>query len=239
MKGKHNQPCIGPCLSGKEAIVHPIYLRNIGPFEEPYCSTLEWINEDGQKLIHDTCKEPTDITKIDKRDLTISYAIPNFGFDCKEFLKNYYDLYSFESVLEWISQDHNSIYTKLRIVNCSWGAFFNGDEIINDQLIEFYIHVIKKIWIKELYSNIFEYISVDKNNIYIKKNSDKIKDHKIEKINFIIEKFNNRSFIYNTLKSYIDTNKSRWKNIKNYNNELKQYYIDCVINKIKITLPKK
>lgn len=244
MKGNHNQPCVGPCILGKDITVHPVYLRNMGPFDEPYCSTLEWTNDEGTKIYYDTCSKPIDASKLDKRDLIISYGIPNFGFDCKEFLRHYYNLYSFESILEWLTQENNNIYTKLRIINCGWSAFVGHDdeqnqEIINDQLIEFYMNIIKKIWIKEIYSNIFQYVSVDKNNIYFKKNNDTSKDHKIEKINFIMEKFNNRSFIYNILKSYIDTNKSKWKNIKNHNNELKKYYIDCIINKIKITLPKK
>ena len=45
--------------------------------------------------------------------------------------------------------------------------------------------------------------------------------HQIEKINFFLEKFNNQSFIYKVLNSYITTNKSNWENIKNHNNELK------------------
>lgn len=213
--------------------------KSMDPLNKPFCPTFSWKDENGKVFYKDTCLEPTDISKIDKRDIALSFAIPNFGFDCKQFLKNYYDLYSFESVLEWLSKENNSIGTQLRIMNCAWSAFINKEQnqnVLNDELIEFYSDIIRKIWIKDIYNHVFEYISVDKNNILLKKNKDVSKYHKIEKINFFLEKFNNKSFIYNVLKSFITTKKSKWDNIKNYNDELKTYYIDYVINKIKITL---
>jgi len=246
MKGINNQQCIGPCLPKDTITIHPIYLYPITDNEHnPFCPTFQWTNNNGDLQIHDICKEEdvTSKSKINKKDMELLYAIPNFGFDCTQFLKNYYDLHSFEGVLDWISSENNSIYTKLRVINCAWEAFGNEKrDIIYDQLIEFYMEVIKKLWINEIYSQVFNYISVDKqNNISFKiddKETNK-KTHKIEKINFFLDKFSNRSIIYNVLKTFSEINKSKWKTIKNYNNELKKYYIDYVLNKIKTTLTKK
>ncbi|ARF09813.1 hypothetical protein Indivirus_3_62 [Indivirus ILV1] len=236
MKGINNQKCIGPCLSGNKNVLHPIYLFNVTN-DTPFCPTFEWFDNDNLQYI-DKCTKETDKKKIDNKDIELLYALPNFGFDCADFIKKYYDLHSFESALEWIYSENNTIATKLRVMNCAW-KLFSTNNSISDQLIDFYIEVINKIWVHELYNSIYNFINVEHRNIFLKKNKDNKKIHKIEKINYILEKFNNRSMIYNILKSFIDNNKSNWDNIENFNNTLKKYYIEYVFNKIKSTLDKK
>ena len=239
VKGLNNQPCIGPCLPKDTVILHPIYLYPITDHDhKPFCPTFEWTNELGKRFSHDTCTAATIPDKINKKDLELLYAIPNFGFDCEQFLKNYYDLYSFESVTEWLYSENNNLNTKLRVMNCAFAAFGNNSYILNDQLIDFYIEIIKKLWINDIYTIIYQYITVTNNNIYFKKNDDNKKDNKIEKINFFLDKFVTRSTIYNVLKNFLEINKSNWKDIKNYNNELKKYYMDHVLNKIKTAIKK-
>lgn len=238
MKGINNQKCIGPCIEGNQFSIHPVFLHPTIR-KEAYCPTLYWLGEDKIKYFSDICKPNADV-KIDTKELMLEYAVPNFGIDNKEFLQKYYDLYSFESVSEWLQNDNNlNIYTKLRVLNCAWIEFGDKENALNDQTINFYIYLIKKEWIKDIYSHIYKYITIDKSKILFKKNKDSYKDYKVEKINFFLEKFNNKSTIYNLLESYINKNKSKWKKITNHNLEIKKYYIDYILEKIKITLAKK
>src|SRR5579883_2408755 len=113
LKGINGQPCIGPCLPKDSVILHPIYLYPITDYNhEPFCPTFEWYdNKNNKRYSHDIFKKPTNKSKIDMKDIELLYALPNFGFDCGQFLKNYYDLYSFEGVSEWLNQ-HNNPNTK-------------------------------------------------------------------------------------------------------------------------------
>jgi hypothetical protein len=241
MKGINNQTCLGSCLPGDKISIHPVYIVPVQDQNyKPYCATLEWTDEKkNNNFMHDICKTENIISKINKKDHMLSFAIPSFGISYKDFLQKYYDLYSFESVSEWLHIENNRIYTKLRVLNCAWILFGTDKNIINDQIIKFYMDLVKKRWIKEIYPYIYNDIHVNKSNISFKKNKDAYGDHKVEKINFFLDKFNDRSTLYNLLQSYINTNKSRWANIEDHNDELKKYYIDYVSNKIKITLSKK
>lgn len=226
IKGINNQPCLGPCYPKGTIVLHPVYLFPITDNEKPFCPTFQWNNNNNnnEKKHHDTC-EKTAVNNKTNKDIELLYAIPNFGFDCAYFLKNYYDIYSFEGALDWLNEN-NSIYTKLRIMDCAFKIY---DHVINDQLVDFYIEVIKKVWIHDIYDSVYNYITVD-NNIYFKKNKSNLdkKTNKIEKINFFLEKFNNKSFVYNMLNSFPKNN-----------SDLKKYYIDYCIKKIESIISKK
>ncbi|AYV76961.1 MAG: hypothetical protein Barrevirus5_20 [Barrevirus sp.] len=249
--GLNGQPCIGPCLPKDSTILHPIYLFPITDHDHnPFCPTLQWLpkeGSDGSRQEHDVCtaeQVKTDKGRFSDKDMELIYGVPNFGFDCAHFLKNYYDIYSFESVIDWLnpnsesSNNNNNMITQLRIVNCAITAFGSKD-ILNDQIIDFYGRIIRKVWIQDIYKVVNSYISIDKsNNIYLgKPNNKDNKDNKIIKVNFIIDKFANRSTIYNVLNQFQERISN--KKINNFNEELKKYYIEYVIDKIKTTLAKK
>lgn len=239
MKGLNNQPCLGPCLPKNTITLHPIYLFPITDKDDnPYCPTLQWTDDKGNRRDHDICEEDK-TNKKNPLNAQLLYAIPNFGFDCGYFLKNYYNINSFEGTLDWLYSENNNLNTKLRVMNCAWEIFGiekDSNININDQLIDFYIEVISKIWIYDIYDIVYNLISVNGKNIYFKKSNDDKKIYKVEKVNFFLDKFGTKSIIYTILQEFVQINKSKWKNIKNYNNELKKYYIDYVVGKIKVIL---
>ena len=124
----------------------------------------------------------------------------------------------------------------MRIIDCAWKIYGSNVDVLNDQLIDFYIMVIKKDWIKYIYPIISKYIYVDENNIYFKKNSDDENSNQIEKINFFFKKIINKQFIYKFLYSYIEMNKSNWDDIKSHSKLMLEYLIDYIISKIKLTI---
>lgn len=238
----NNQQCIGPCYPSNKIVLHPItlnYLTN----KEPFCPTLRWYDErDHQYKNADICLIPSDTTKMDQQQIDLDLIVPTFYFNCEYFLKAYYDIYSFENAIEWISiNNKDPLYTLLRIINCSWRVFGPDIDIMNDQLIEFYSNVIKKNWIKDIYPEISKYIYIDSKNknIFLKEvnNIDEPNQkNQIEKINYFNKKFNTSQVILNLLKIYISENKNDWNKIINHNNLIKIYYKKFVINKIKTTL---
>lgn len=238
---KNNKQCIGPCYEPGTWIIHPITLEYVTNTNHSFCPVNQWEITDpksGKKFNRttDECYVPTHEKDISKKEIEMNILIPKIDFSCIQFLKIYYDIHSFEDSLTWISINYNiPIFTKLRVMNCSLEAFGSNIDIIDDRLVDFYIEVIKKVWIKDIYPYIKNYIFVDNNKIYLKdnKNNELIDDkYVIEKINFFLEKFANKNMIYKFLLKYINKYKHSWNNIESHNNELKKYYKKYIIDKI-------
>lgn len=234
--GLSGQQCIGPCYPANSRVLHPITLE-LQSRHKPFCPTMEWFDE-REKLDRwtDNCLIPDQDKDIDYDQLNIDYVLPTLGINSEIFLKSYYDVYSFESAIDTITINKMPYFTQLRILNCAWKVYGFNNDIINDQLINFYIGLIKKEWIKDIYPLISKYIYVDKKNIYLKENDSDIQLNQIEKINYFIKKFNNQQIIYKMLSSYISENKSNWEDIINHNKNIKIHYIDYIINKIQNTI---
>lgn len=242
----NNQQCLGPCYKQGEYIMHPITLAYITDLKNPFCPTQEWIDKNGNVQSLDTCLVPTDKSQIDDAQIEQSFLSPTFHFNSEYFLKSYYNIYSFESATEYIATNSNPLYTNLRIINCAWKVYGSSIDVLNDQLITFYMSVIKKDWIKDIYPVIEKYIYVDKDNIYLKntksdsdsESSSDLHDekHKVEKINYFNKKFNQPQIIYKMLQTYIIENKSNWKDINDHNRNIENHYINYIRNKIINTL---
>lgn len=238
-KSINNKQCIGPCYNPGQYIMHPITLEYVTDELNPFCPTERWFNpvkKTYQRL--DRCLLPTKKEDMDKMQIELSFVIPTFHFDCEHFLKVYYDIYSFEGAIDWVTENiKNPIYSNLRIMDCAWKIYGSNVDVISNQLIDFYIYVIKKEWIKNIYPLVSKYIYIDSsNNIYLKEQDEPSHIKQVEKINYFIKKFINRQTIYNILYSYIEDNKSNWFEIKNHNNLIEEFTIKLILDKINKTL---
>jgi len=226
--GTHKQQCIGPCFPENTVLINPLTLV-MGEADKPSCSVLPW-NNNGKIEHFDNCDNPID--KKDVEQISLNYVVPIVHFNCEYFLKTYYDIFSFDETIDWIANNNDPVNTKLRVMECSWKLYGLKIDIIDEQIIQFYSHVFKKVWINKFYQKLYKYIYVDGKNIYFKKNNDKINDNKIERMNFLNEQFNTSDIIYSVLTSYLDINKKNWDKIQNHNEAIKKYYIKYIEEKI-------
>ncbi len=250
-KSKHNVQCIGPCYKENEAVLHPITLRYI-THDKSFCPTNEWVYENKltgktDTMYLDECYYAPS-KKGEKEKFEQDYLFPKIDIDCGKFLGTYYDITSFESAMEWISEhDYMPLYTKLRIMECSWKSF-GLDAMIDDQIVNFYIDIIKKHWIKRLMKKVGKYIHVDSadGTIYLKKNGhkrepkdkDKGKSdlYMTEKVNFLVAKLINNNNIYKFLTHYVATNRENWANIVSHHTLLEKTFMSYMVKKIKDTV---
>lgn len=237
-KTRSGETCIGPCYEPGTVIVHPHTLNPMTNRLHPFCPILPTPHViDGVEVIDSigACYVPTQKKDISYKDIQMNIILPQIDFSYTHFLKIYYNIDSFDNALSWITDTRNiSIYTKLRIMECSFFAFGNEIDIIDSRLIQFYIYVIKNIWIRDIYPKIQKYIYIDENDkIYIKESIDTDKSHKVEKINFFVEKFVNEDVVYKILNRYIQKYKDRWNNIRSHNDLLKAEITEYIINKMK------
>jgi hypothetical protein len=235
----NNKQCIGPCYEPGTYIIHPITLSYLTHKNKPFCPTMHWFDEKNKTSMNaDICIIPSSKEDIDRHQIELSFIVPTFSFNCDYFLKTYYDIFSFESALDWISNNQSPLYTQLRIIDCSWKVYGSNVDILNDQLIDLYIYIIKKEWIKNIYPVVEKYIYVDQDKIYFSKNSSTDEYH-VEKINFLIKKITTKQFIYKFLNEYINEYKSVWSDIESHNKTMLNFLINFVVRKIEATISKK
>jgi hypothetical protein len=210
----NNKQCLGPCYKPETKFIHPVYLQNVKndflPVDKPICPTVAYEKKDEltnikRVLTYDTCKIPTHDKDVSTPESLLFFQS---GFTKDIFLSLYYNINSFESALEWINENENiPIETRERIINAALNLYGDNLEYLDDVFVNFYISYIKDKFMNIIYKNINENIGSKDNEILIVKSTNnnlKINDLKIERINYISEKFFN----------YTDTKKFLIKYIK-------------------------
>lgn len=245
---KNEQHCLGPCYEQGTFIYHPITLEYFTRKDKPFCPTNGWtytdpITKKTTNLKHDECINPTENKDTSKEEkINENIFLPRIVFNCKQFLKIYYDINSFDDSLKWIRNSYSPLTTKMRIIDCSWKVWGNApDFVITDVLIDFYLIVIQKNWIKPIYKHIKKYIKVIDNKIqldYPDKLNKNRKQFKNEQINYIIQKLLTNNIIYDILLKYIKMNSNEWSNIDSHNDNILYFMIDYLENRILKTIKK-
>lgn len=240
---KHNKQCLGPCYEPGTWVINPITLQYITDFDEPFCPTNIWEYKDPntgkiRELPSDICYVPTHSKDISKEEIEMNILLPKIDFDTTQFLNIYYEIYSFEGILEWIDRYPKSpLYTKLRLIECGWKSYGNKLTILDDRVISFYQELIRKRWIKHVYPAVTEYIRVTNDQVIIDKKGTapkaKDKKDKIKKVNYIIKNYTTSNKIHEFLTNYIKESKSEWQNIANHEKRMIRYYINYIIRDLR------
>ncbi|CAH6421431.1 Hypothetical protein KVN_LOCUS262 [uncultured virus] len=242
-KSKHNRQCLGDCFLPGTWIIHPITLDYVTDPDHAFCAVNEWETNDANtgkltKYFIDQCYIPTNEKDTSSAQIAMNILIPQIDFSCDQFLKIYYNIHSLEDTLNWIEVNQEApLLTKLRIFDCSWELFGKNLDIIDDRIINFYIDVIKKKWIKKIYPILKNYIFIDENKeIFLSKNYNSSDEFKIEKINYFIKKFINKNNLYKFFVTYIENNRKNWQKIISHNKNIQNQFINYIKNKIEETL---
>jgi len=219
---KNKINCIGPCYKPGTIINHPISFIKISE-EYPFCPIEPKKTVENNNLVikyTDECTKPTDDKDINVEINVLKQILtPVSTFNCKTFLKQFYNLYSFENTIFWFKKNLDlSIYSLLRILNCAWTCYGKNTDITNDT-VEVYDSIIKKYWIKLIYNTFYNNITVSNNKIFIskEKNNDDITKNKIEKINYIMTNFLEYNQLRLILDNYVEINSKNWENILDHN----------------------
>jgi hypothetical protein len=248
-KSKSGKQCLTPCYKANTDTIHPTTLAYISGIEHPFCAIQPYETKHpktGETVIrdHDECYVPFDKKDITQKELEMNILLPKIDFDCTNFLKIYYDSYSFEDIFIWFSKHVNTpVTTKLRIIECAWSAYGNNIDVVSDSVVKFYIKLIKKMWIRDIYQHTKQYIVIKNSSIYLR-NGVNIKDnrgnkYRIEKTNYIIDKFITKNNIYKFLTNYIKKYKDSWDQITSHNKNLKYNFINFILTDVKNKISKK
>jgi hypothetical protein len=235
-KSINKKQCLGPCYYPKTSIIHPTTLTVVTN-TDPFCPVDQWTfkNDSGEEIeqITDKCLEPTENKNINSDEIEINILTPYFDFNSGQFLKIYYNIFSFDDAINWMENNKTEpILTKIRIINSSLITFGQEIDIFDSRLVDFIIEVIKKKKINQIYEKIHNYISFDKDNIFLKKNNINKKEKYVERINYLSQMFVNKDEITKFLIDYFSQNKKIWENIENHIELITIHLIEYILNKI-------
>jgi len=237
---KQGKKCIGPCYKAGTYIVHPITLEYVTSKNNPFCPVAEYeyinptTNQAELRLIDD-CNIPTNSKETEIND--IDFIIPIMDYDANDFLKIYYNIYTYDDTINWLLNNESSIYTKARIIENALNSFGpNLDFLLDNTINKFFIQLIKKEWMDYIFNNLISiYIHYD--NEYNIEKRKKTTNNKKERINYFSNKYVNKNIISLLMDKYIEKYKKEWNNISSHLLNIKiftiEFYKNYLISKLK------
>jgi hypothetical protein len=242
-KSKSKKQCLGPCYHSKTNIIHPTLLEIVSN-TEPFCPVDPWkhVNpETGEEITFatDICFQPTEKKNISSKELELNMLTPFLDFNSGQFLKIYYEIFSFEDSIDWIERNkYESINTRSRIINSSLITYGDNVELFDNRFVEFIIEFIKKRKVSQIYDKIHNYIGINESIIMLEKNDIDKKEKCIERINYILQIFITKEEITKFLIKYFSYKKDKWSNIKNHMDSITINLTEYILNKIILGLQK-
>lgn len=245
-KSKNNFQCLGPCYQPGTMVVHPTQLEMVTDKLQPFCPVDEWTYVDQKTgkstdIITDVCFNPTENKNISNRELELNILTPYIDFNTEQFLKIYYNIFSFEDSIDWInSHKFSPIDTKIRIINSALKTFGEKVDLFDTRFVDFFIEIIKKKELKNIYKKIHSNIGIDKNSHVYFMNSQynnlQADDDCVERMNYLIKVFLDKDEVTKFLSKYFLFRKSQWVNVKNHLNNMIIDFIEYIKTKINITI---
>jgi len=245
-KSKNNFQCLGPCYQPGTMVVHPTQLEMVTDHAQPFCPVDEWTYVDQKTgkttdIITDICFNPTEKANISNRELELNILTPYIDFNSEQFLKIYYNIFSFEDSMDWIDRHKFvPIGTKIRIINSSLNTFGEKIDLFDNRFVDFFIELIKKKEIKRIYKKINSYIGIDKNsNVHFVNNENnnlKPDDECVERMNYLIKIFLDKDETTKFLSKYFRFRKTQWTDIRNHLDNMIIDFSEYIQTKINITI---
>lgn len=242
-KSKSKKQCLGPCYFPKTHVVHPTLLEIVSN-NEPFCPVDPWkyVNpETGEETLFatDLCFQPTEKKNVSSKEAELNMLTPFLDFNASQFLKIYYEIFSFEDSIDWIDRNKfDPIKTRSRIINSSLIAYGENVELFDNRFVEFIIEFIKKKKILEIYNKLHIFININNDSVLLEKNNIDKKDKCVERINYIVRVFLTKDEITKFLIKYFSQKKDKWKDIKNHLDLIVSNLTEHILNKISLTLMK-
>lgn len=233
---KNGYSCVGPCYYPGTVSIHPLYLRHITNINKPYCPTGVFVAPGKtDPETHDECIAPTHKKNEPVSVETLSLA-SMIEFNDDSFLRVYYEIYSLEDAIKWITdRNYMPIANLNRILNTAFKVYGKQLEIVDNRIVD-YIDNIFKHHIVTISEKSLKYVGIDNNEATLVKSADNQNKHIEERIKYIEYMFINKETIYKFITRYFKTRNSEWNTIDNHISRMISDMSDYIEKKIKVTL---
>lgn len=219
--------CLGPCYDKGVSFIHPVTFTRHSNKKNYICPVKEYVVKENNK----TTIYHTDLCNFtgNKQNNYTDSLLPTIDVNEKNFLELYYNIFELNDGIQYLTdKNYINILTKKRLIKCLFivhgGEKYKNMIIIDDVFIQFFVDYLSK-YIEDLYCSVYGYLVLEKSKIILSKNKDTymdIKENKIEKINFIKNKFLNEE----SMSVYVT------KYFKNYKKDANKNKDDDIIEKI-------
>lgn len=239
-KSKKNQQCIGPCYPPNKRILHPVTIRYVTNYNEPFCPTEQYVDKKTGKMdVIDACYHAT-AEEESKNVVEMSTINPSLAFTCTHFLRIYYKIASFDEAMDWLENNQEApYYTKERIINCAWNSYGESVKEPSTQLIMFYFKLAKKRWMNKMLVHLNKYLDINGDQIKFGNVKGELTPDsylRIEKINFLIDRVINFHTMQQYLTKYIQDRGDNWDKYEDYTSLIRKGYTSHLESVIKETI---
>lgn len=233
-KSIHNQQCIGPCYKKNTKILHPLYFDAVTNLEQSFCPVTKWMR-DGKENIIDDCYEIT--TQESQVYNTHDLLFPYVNFNTQLFLQLFYEIISYSNGIEWLhNNSHLNINSILRIYDLIFETYADNIDVIeftDPKLIDILIHIIKEKYLDRFVIELSNFITIENNEVFLKKHTKKDDDGTIKiKTNYILKKYIIDNVIKEFLINYYNNKKYNFSNLYSNIDYLITKYINYIIEQI-------
>jgi len=233
---KNGYSCIGPCYHPDTVSIHPLYLEHIVNRNKSYCPTAAYtVPGETEPNIYDECTAPTH-KKNEPANIEMLSLSSMIEFSDDSFLRIYYEIYSLEDAVKWITErNYMPIASLNRVLNTAFKVYGKQLEIIDNRIVD-YIDNIFKHHIRTISEKALKYVGVDNNEVILVESIDHQNKHIDERIKYIENMFINKDTIYKFITRYFKTRNSEWHTIDNHISRMISDMSDYIEKKIKVTL---
>ena len=230
LRSKTGEICITKCKEKNEQFVHPLTLQSIKenrnlcaifPTQKPVI-----IPKSDSQLLYIDATNPWVIDECDTGDNDKYYApdeikmfLLTSNFDPGTFLKNIYNIKSFEDTIKWTLENNKFPFETIRRVHdCAWKVHGKNMENIPIIVYKYYYEIATNKWLNDYLSVIEQKYSFD---IVNGKISEAILTNILTYDNFIA-----------IIKKYVSSEQDKWENIISHYSYIKNYVLNFVIEEL-------
>ena len=233
-KSKHNQQCIGPCYQKNTKILHPLYFETATNPDESFCPVVKWLKGNDEQIL-DECFEVT--TQEAQVYNTMDLLFPYVNFNTQLFLNLFYKIVSYSNGIDWLyNNKHLNINSLIRVYDLifeTYGDTLDVIEFTDPKLIEILIHIIKVKYLDKLIIKLTNFITIENNEVFLKKNIKKDDDDTIKiKTNYIIKKYLNVEVLKEFMINYFNNKQHNFSELYSNIVYLIINYINYIIEQI-------
>ena len=209
------------------------YLKNLN-VDKPYYFysgyNIEENNIYYEKHI-DECKVPTTKSNI----INLNENMQKQRFNPLILLQELYSINKYQHLLLWFDEySYENYYTKMRILNCFWLAFFKDIDILNEEFINIHINLFKEVELNKLVDKIQDHIHLVDNNIKISKDGIRPEQSEIKK--YVDYKFITINTFTKFLIKFLDVYSKTWETVEIPLDLIFSKFIKYIVDKVNKTI---
>ncbi len=166
LRSKTGEICVTGCKEKNELFVHPVTLHDIRR-DYNVCAifpTQTLPQSDPTDLSYRVNIDACNIGDNDKFDTPdeIQMFLLTFNFDPRVFLKNIYNIQSFEDTIKWTLENNKFPFETIkRVHSCAWKVYGKNLENITTIIYKYYYEIASKRWLKSFIQQIEQKYSFD------------------------------------------------------------------------------